>query len=144
MRNILFRGKALADGKWVYGSYVCFDDTTWCFMEDYERHPENTHHYVAYDTMTDWNLPNNHHMIEVDGTTVSQYTGCDDKHGRPIYEGDIVRKRTRNGMEECTVKFSNGCFMCGWGGGSSTGAHPYLLSDHNIEVVGNIYDGGSK
>lgn len=141
MRDVTFRGKALADGKWWYGSYIHLDDTTWCFKEDYDAHPENTHHYIIYDKMTDWNLPNDHHMVEVDGKTVGQDTGCVDKNSRHIFEGDIVRKRTHNGVKELPVCFSEGCFHCGFGGGSSTPTHPYTLKDGQIEVVGNIYDG---
>ena len=57
-------------------------------------------------------------MIEVDPDTVGQFTGCVDKNG----------------------VFSSGCFCCGWGSGSSTAMHPYMLDDKRIEVVGNVYD----
>lgn len=72
--------------------------------------------------------------------TLGQFTGCHDKRGVAIYEGDIVRKRTRSGMRNCPVYFKNGTFLCGYGGGSSTASHPYSLDDSQILVVGNIYD----
>lgn len=72
--------------------------------------------------------------------TLGQFTGCHDKKGVAIYEGDIVRKRTYGGMRNCPVYFKNGTFLCGYGGGSSTSSHPYLLDDSQILIVGNIYD----
>ena len=75
-----------------------------------------------------------------DKNTIGEFTGCYDKHGIAIYEGDIVRKRTRLGMRNCPVYFENGSFLCGYGGGSSTATHPYSLDDSQILVIGNIYD----
>lgn len=51
-----------------------------------------------------------------------------------------MMKRTYHKKKPCEVVFGVGCFHCGWGGGSSTAAHPYLLNDKQIEVIGNIFD----
>lgn len=54
MRDILFRGKDKDDGKWYEGAYRAYDDTTYCFKEDYDSHPENTHHTIVFSRMTEY------------------------------------------------------------------------------------------
>lgn len=74
--------------------------------------------------------------------TLGQFTGCYDKKGVAIYEGDIIRKRVRTGrIENCAVSFEGGAFICTYVRGElSWQRDTYLLHDSQIEVVGNIYD----
>lgn len=120
-REILFRAKELNTGEWIYGIVFPHDDGS-CTM--------------LYQHPMDGSLEG----CEVDPDTVGQLTELYDKHGNPIFEGDIVLKRTYRGKDHCSVRFDGGMFHCGWGGGSSTPTHRYTLEDKRIEVVGNIYD----
>ena len=72
MREILFRGKDPETGKWYEGFYMALSETTYCFKGDYDRHPDNTKHYIVFDRMTDWGLPNQHLRADADPSTVGQ------------------------------------------------------------------------
>jgi len=83
---------------------------------------------------------NEHLKHPIDISTLGRSTGCTDRKGVLIFEGDIVEGQTRHGIKRCVVQFSHGCFHYGISErGSSTKIHPYLLNS-KVLVVGNIYD----
>ena len=138
MNNSVCRAKD-KNGRWHYGYYVRHETRQPCIIGDNLKDDE-INHYLFYDGFADWNMPRELKYVEVDPKTVGRFSGMYDKSGVRIFEDDIVMKRTRDGMQPCHVTFSNGCFHCGFGGGSSTASHPYLLDDKNIRVIGNMFD----
>lgn len=86
IREILFRGRRIDNGKWIMGSL--------CEAEN--------HTYIVYDmdfyvakTCTGDALTSDR-FYEVDPATVGQFTGLSDKHDCWIFEGDKVK--TFNGL----------------------------------------------
>lgn len=144
MREILFQGKRIDNGEWVYGSLVLWNDgdTEICITSS-EEHGEQEKATVCPET-------------------VGQYTGMDDKNGKKIFEGDIVqdgdldlrlmsdkREGTRTGRG--VVKYgihevpSDDPFC--WGeaigfyiDGETLYPTPARYHQCDIEVIGNIHD----
>ena len=78
MREILFRGKRLDNGKWVEGSLIGEDVIVGKIVEFEED----------YFTTEFW--------YKVDPETVGQYTGIDDREGDKIFEGDVFEFSKHN------------------------------------------------
>ena len=121
MREILFKAKRMDNGEWVEGYYIGPVSVL------------NVHEICDIHDTTGTRL-------EVDPSTVCEYTGLTDKNGKKIFEGDIL---SYNGSREPVIFNTDlriPCFTTGIGSGSSTPLHPYKLSKRHF-VIGNIYDG---
>lgn len=144
MREILFKGKRIADGKWVEGYYYKMSETTYCFKEDYEKNPVPEHHYILQERMTDCGLPNRIVMLEVDPETLCEYTELTDKCGRKIWENDIC-DRKENYPE--VVKMNAGDWTLDYSylfrsecGGDYCNLGFYVNERKCVQVIGNIFD----
>lgn len=115
-RQIKFRGKTTANGHWVYGSLIAYEDDTFA-------------------------IRNSKSQPWVQSGTVGQYTGFDDIAGREIYDGDFCT--TRNGDAGLVCWMCNGWFLdCE---PTHPTRDKFCIDEvSNLQIIGNIYDDGMK
>lgn len=117
MREILFRGKTVCDGDWVYGGI------TW--------NPSKKEVFIH----TEWDEG------KVIPETVGQYTGLCDKNGTKIFEGDILSAHLDDGYPENETILEVVWHNNGWYGKNGKFFDDFDNGfEKYFEVIGNIHD----
>ena len=134
MREILFRGKRVDDGEWVYGSF-CMDALEQfnglCGVDGFIRLYDKTKRKMQ--------------SYEVDRETVGQYTGKTDKNKKRVFDGDIIRMFDAkppfdvgvvqwDDHDQCYVVRSTWSEKCNLTDFGNLGRPEYF------EVIGNIHE----
>ena len=129
MREVLFRGKRIDNGEWVYGSYIC------------RKNAENAEIY--WESEPDYGGRYADGIYQVIPETVGQYTGLT-VDGNKIFENDIIEyDETKNTYYQ--IVWINS----GWGHKEldtgicelfsfNYGHNPTYFN--NVKIAGNIYD----
>lgn len=153
MREILFRGKRKYNGEWKTGHLVKLGKESFSDPERYGIANEAIPLGVPFGcSIVCFNVK----IDDIDPETVCQYTGLTDKHGKKIFEGDIIEYNDGIYYLTAIIKYEFGSF-----GMSCFKSIPIIFSErdnfvsfldlirnsenvtskiYDIEVIGNIYD----
>lgn len=122
MREILFRGKRVDNGEWVYGM-LCnvFKDGE--LELELAIQVSDVFEMFAYPVIPE---------------TVGQYTGLDDKNGVKIFEGDVLHDSGH--MLNGVVEYYTECGGWWYWDKDRFGTSLEFDDFDELAVIGNIYD----
>lgn len=141
MREILFRGKRVDNGEWIYGDLLQDRDLGQMMIEYFDYYTDENgrqRDYCQYDVIPE---------------TVGQYTGIPDGNNRKMYDGDICCFSIL-GNDETIVKISYRYGTPGFEPVFPEQVHPddrkwepfyreegnHIWNPHYFRVIGNIHD----
>lgn len=126
-REIKFRGLRSDGNGWVYGYYS----------------PVNV---PILGTLGHCINENGYRAIDIEYSSLGQYTGLKDKNDKDIYEGDRIRYANSMEHGDGVIGFSAG-FLIEWDLSTVKTEHPmimqplfYFQCSAEIEVIGNIHE----
>lgn len=135
MREILFRGKRVDNGKWVEGNRLGESAIV----------PKGQGFLIEGDSIYGCTLT----AYDIIPETIGQYTGLTDKNGTKIFEGDIVRLKRFGNIECGKIVFNTNTDGFEFWHEVTVGAYgEKAMRKENlcaftvsvVEIIGNIHD----
>lgn len=130
MREILFRGKSVEDGKWFTGQLLRLKSSV------SEKELNVIVEGCEWDDSDEWF--NIFKMAKIVPETVGQFTGFTDKNGKRIFEGDIIRKTNKGRHSEIFTANIHTDFRVKEE--VYYGPFEHLTESCEYEIIGNIHD----
>ena len=127
MREIVFRGKRIANGEWIEG-----------YITEHTMITHDMQSYIGWVIECKKTELYEYNWYEVDPVTVGQYTGLKDKNGKRIFEGDIVTRILFDKLYQYEVAYQPG--YASFDGIRKGGFISFGNDGDCFEVIGNIHD----
>lgn len=147
MRQILFRGKRVDNGEWLFGDLLKVS-------KSHLIAPYDGDWYDFMPPKSTLGLPSNRYVV--DPKTVGQFIGVKDKNGVKIFEGDLIPcDITEEHRSKYLIKYSEGVILNGcvqWNEHQVMFEIVFPENDHGVvsrgfgwsgdefEIIGNIYE----
>lgn len=119
MREIKFRGYNAKNKEWLYGCYLI----------------NRGEHFICPDGIQPADKTSED--FQIDPETLGQFTGLKDKHGKEIYEGDVLKENTTKSKYIVEWRADTAAFVMVL---SKTDQWYNMMFAQHIKIIGNIHD----